>query len=86
MLKKLSFLSLVLFVFGNMTVLLGISKGKDIAISLARPTPTTNSWNTPESTINAVYYGFFSIGGTLVVISIILAVISLIYFIKNSTK
>ncbi|CAK7006619.1 hypothetical protein ACF3M2_09115 [Tissierella carlieri] len=81
-LKKVSIISIGLFILGNISIFLGLAKGADIGLSLSRPYGAT-SWETSRELIYACTYGIVSLGISLIIVSIVFITIVLINWLKS---
>lgn len=79
--KNLCVFIACMFLLGNSLIYLGIAKGADIASTLSRP-PGANSWSTSGEFINAMTYVPVIAGVFLLILSLILATLAFIKFVK----
>lgn len=83
--KKSIILILCLFISGNMFTYIGFTKGREIAISLSRPS-NAMSWTTSEEMIKGCTYVPVITGISIIVMAIILSTVLFIKWLNNDIK
>lgn len=81
---KISLILIVfLFLSGNLMAFIGLSKGKDIAISMTKPIDQ-NTWTTSGEAIIGYTYIPIIIGVSFIILSLIFSTVLFINWIKHT--